>query len=142
PWTRAVLEEAMRLYPPAPSLARRAKEADVICGQEIPANTAVLITPYVVHRHKLLWDDPDAFKPERFLPGNREKIDSFAYIPFSQGPRVCIGAAFAMQEGMIALAEIMKRYRVDPPGEAEPMPSHRITLRAKHGIRLRVSGRV
>ncbi len=141
PWTRAVLEEAMRLYPPAPSLARRAKEADVICGQEIPANTAVLITPYVVHRHKLLWDDPDAFKPERFLPGNREKIDRFAYIPFSQGPRICIGAAFAMQEGMIALAEIMKRYEVDPPGEAEPMPSHRITLRAKHGIRLRVSRR-
>ena len=141
PWTRAVIEESMRLFPPAPSLTRVAKEADVIGGHAIPAGTAVLITPYVVHRHKLLWDEPDAFKPERFLPGNREKIDRFAYIPFSQGPRICIGAAFAMQEAMIALAQIMKRYRVDPPGEAEPMPSHRITLRAKHGIRLRVSKR-
>jgi cytochrome P450 len=141
PWTRAVIEEAMRLFPPAPSLARLAKADDVICGQPIPAGTAVLITPYVVHRHQQLWEDPDAFRPERFLPGAREKIDRFAYIPFSQGPRVCIGAAFAMQEAMIALAEVMARYRVDPPGEAEPMPSHRITLRAKHGIRLRVSRR-
>ena len=141
PWTRAVIDESMRLYPPAPSLTRRAKEADVICGQAIPAGTTVLITPYVIQRHKLLWDDPEAFRPERFLPGNREKIDRFAYIPFSQGPRICIGAAFAIQEAMIALAEIMKRYRVDPPGEAEPLPSHRITLRAKHGIRLRVSKR-
>ncbi len=141
PWTRAVIEESMRLFPPAPSLTRRARADDVICGQAIPAGTAVLITPYVVHRHKLLWDDPDAFKPERFLQGNREKIDRFAYIPFSQGPRICIGAAFAMQEAMIALAEVVKRYRVDPPGEAEPMPSHRITLRARHGIRLRVTKR-
>ncbi len=141
PWTRAVIEESMRLYPPAPSLTRRAKEADVICGVEVPAGTAVLITPYVLHRHKTLWDDPDAFMPERFLPGAREKIDRFAYIPFSQGPRICIGAAFSMQEAMIALAEILRRYQVDPPGEAEPMPSHRITLRAKHGIRLRVSKR-
>lgn len=141
PWTRAVIDEAMRLFPPAPSLTRRSRAPDVICGQEIPAGTTVLITPYVVHRHKLLWEDPDSFRPERFLPGNREKIDRYAYLPFSQGPRICIGAAFAIQEAMIALAEIMKRYRVDPPGEAEPMPSHRVTLRARHGIRLRVSRR-
>lgn len=141
PWTRAVIEESMRLFPPAPSLTRRAIAPDVVCGREVPAGATVLITPYVVHRHTLLWDDPEAFRPERFLPGAREKIDRFAYIPFSQGPRICIGAAFAMQEAMIALSVVLRRFRVDPPGETEPMPSHRITLRARHGIRLRLTRR-
>jgi cytochrome P450 len=138
PWSRAVFDEAMRLFPPAPTTLRVALGPDVICGKPIEAGTLVLIAPYIIHRHTALWEDPEAFRPERFLPGARETIDRFAYIPFSGGPRICIGAAFAIQEAMIALAVIMRTVTVAPADAEEPMPSHRITLRAKHGIRLKV----
>jgi cytochrome P450 len=141
PWTRAVLDETLRLFPPAPTLTRRAKAADVICGRAIPAGTAVLISPWVIQRHRLLWDHPDEFRPERFLPGQREKIDRYAYIPFSQGPRICIGAAFAIQEAIIALSVILKAVNVESLTPREPLPTHRITLRAKGGIRLRIRKR-
>jgi cytochrome P450 len=141
PWTRAVIDETMRLFPPAPTMTRRAKAADTICGLPIPAGTAVLISPWVIQRHRLLWDDPDEFRPERFLPGARDAIDRFAYIPFSQGPRICIGASFAIQEAVIALATMMKAVTVESLGPREPLPTHRITLRAKGGIRLRVRAR-
>ena len=141
PWSRAVFDETMRLFPPAPTTLRIAKGPDEICGRAIPAGAMVVIAPYLIHRHKALWDDPEAFKPERFLPGARENIDRFAYIPFSGGPRICIGATFAIQEAMIALATIMRTVTVEPADQVEPMPSHRITLRAKYGIRLRVRAR-
>lgn len=141
PWTRAVIDETMRLFPPAPTMTRRAKEADVIGGHAIPADTTVLISPWVIQRHRKLWDDPDAFRPERFLPGEREKIERYAYIPFSQGPRICIGASFAIQEAVIALATIMKSVTVESLTPKEPLPTHRITLRAKGGIRLRIRPR-
>jgi cytochrome P450 len=141
PWTRAVIDETMRLFPPAPTMTRRATEADVICGIPIPAGTAVLISPWVIQRHRKLWEDPDAFKPERFLPGVRETIDRFAYIPFSQGPRICIGASFAIQEAVIALATILRSVTVESLTPREPLPTHRITLRAKGGIRLRIRAR-
>ena len=141
PWTRAVIDETLRLFPTAPTMTRRAREADVICGIPVEAGTAILISPWVIQRHRKLWDDPDDFKPERFLPGAREKIDRYAYIPFSQGPRICIGASFAIQEAMIALAAIMKAVSVEPVLPKEPLPTHRITLRAKGGIRLRIRPR-
>ncbi len=137
PWTRAVIDETMRLYPPAPTFLRRALGPDEICGRKIPADTGVSISPYVLHRHKLLWDDPDAFRPERFLPGEREKIDRYAYLPFGGGPRVCIGAAFAVQEAMIALATALRHVRVAPLDGHAPTPTHRVTLRADIGVRLR-----
>jgi len=140
-WTRAVIEEALRLFPPAPTMTRRAREPDVICGQPIPAGTTVLISPWVVQRHRKLWTDPEEFRPERFLPGAREKIDRFAFIPFSAGPRICIGAGFAMQEAVIALATIMKTVSVETVVKQESIPVHRITLRARGGIRLRVRER-
>ena len=142
PWTRAVLDETMRLFPPAPTTVRFAIEPDVICGQPIPAGTRVAVSPYIIHRHKTLWRDPEGFRPERFLPGARETIDRFSYLPFSQGPRICIGATFAIQQGLMALAAIMKAVEVSPSGAPEPMPSHRITLRAKGGIVLRVRRRM
>jgi cytochrome P450 len=141
PWTRAVLEEAMRLFPPAPTLARRALGPDVVGGQAIAAGATVLISPWVLHRHELLWDSPDAFRPERFLPENRKAVDRFAYIPFSAGPRVCIGAAFAMQEAMIALATILKSATVEAISPIEPRPVHQITLRSRVPIRLRLRAR-
>ncbi len=141
PWTRAVIEEAMRLFPPAPTLARRALGPDVIGGQAIEAGTAVAISPWVLHRHQLLWEDPEAFRPERFLPENRKAIDRYAYIPFSAGPRVCIGAAFAMQEAMIALATILRAADVEAISTVEPRPMHQITLRSHTPIHLRLRAR-
>lgn len=136
PWTRAVIEEAMRLFPPAPTLARRALGPDVIGGQVIDRGTTVIISPWVLHRHEQLWDDPGAFRPERFLPEHRKSIDRYAYIPFSAGPRVCIGAAFAMQEAMIALATILRTADVKAITDAEPWPIHQVTLRSRDPIKL------
>lgn len=141
PWTRAVIEEAMRLFPPAPTLARRAVAADVVGGQAIEAGTTVVVSPWILHRHELLWDEPDAFRPERFLPENRKSIDRYAYIPFSAGPRVCIGAAFAIQEAVIALAAILRTAEVEAVTPVEPRPTHQITLRSREPMRLRLRGR-
>jgi cytochrome P450 len=145
-WTRAVIEESMRLFPPAPTLERTAIGADVIVGegvqpQTIKAGTMVIISPWVLHRHEQLWDDPAAFRPERFLPENRKAIDRYAYIPFSAGPRVCIGASFALQEAMIALASILKVADVEPLSTVEPRPVHQITLRSREPMRLRLRAR-
>lgn len=141
PWTRAVIEESMRLFPPAPTLARRAVAADVIGGQAIEAGTTVIVSPWIIHRHERLWDDPGAFRPERFLPDNRKAIDRYAYIPFSAGPRVCIGAAFAMQEAMIALVTILRAAEVEAITPIEPRPTHQITLRSRAPMRLRLRAR-
>jgi len=141
PWTRAVLEETMRLFPPAPTMARKALADDEIGGQTIKAGATVIISPWILQRHQLLWDDPDAFKPERFLPENRKAIDRYAYIPFSAGPRVCIGAAFALQEAMIALAAILRVADVEALTTVEPRPVHQITLRSREPMRLRLRAR-
>lgn len=141
PWTRATIEEAMRLFPPAPTLMRRAVAADVIGGQAIESGTTVIVSPWIIHRHERLWDDPNAFRPERFLPANRKAIDRYAYIPFSAGPRVCIGAAFALQEAMIALAVILRAAEVEAVTPVEPRPTHQITLRSRSPMRLRLRAR-
>ena len=141
PWTRAVLEETMRLFPPAPTMARKALAGDEIGGERIKAGATVVISPWILQRHTLLWDDPDAFRPERFLPENRKTIDRYAYIPFSAGPRVCIGAAFALQEAMIALAAILRVAEVEPLTTVEPRPVHQITLRSREPMRLRLCAR-
>ncbi|MDB5453350.1 MAG: cytochrome [Caulobacteraceae bacterium] len=137
-WTRACFEEAMRLFPPAPLFTRVALKATKVAGRHVPAGTAMLISPWVLHRHRKLWEDPAAFRPERFLPEAREAIDRFAYLPFGGGPRICIGAAFAMQEALIALAAVTKAVDLGPADAAEPLPAHRITLRPQSHIRLNV----
>src|SRR5262249_30953928 len=108
PFTRAVIEEAMRLYPPAPLLSRAAVRDDVLCGRPVPAGSVVVIAPWLVHRHRLLWDDPLVFDPQRFLSPRREKIRRFSYLPFGAGPRICIGMSFAMQEAVIVLAHLLR----------------------------------
>lgn len=137
-WHRAVIEEAMRLFPPAPAMIRQALEDDVIGGHEVKAGQSVLIAPWVIHRHEKLWAEPDAFRPERFLPENRKSIDRYAWLPFSGGPRICIGAAFAMQEAIIALAEILKAAEVEAITPVEPRPIHQVTLRSSRTMRLRL----
>jgi cytochrome P450 len=140
-YTRAVLDEAMRLYPPAPFLSRAAIEEDRIGDVIIPAGTVVTIAPYVLHRHRTLWDEPDAFKPERFLPEEKGKIDRFAYLPFGAGPRVCIGSTFALQEAVIVLATIVRAVRLDLKEGYQVTPLHRITLRPHEGLPMRLTYR-
>ncbi len=102
----------------------------------------VVIAPYVLHRHRTLWDQPDVFRPERFLPEERGRIDRFAYLPFGAGPRVCIGASFSLQEAVIVLATIAKNLRLDLVEGHEVTPVQRITLRPGGGLPMHVTQRV
>jgi cytochrome P450 len=141
PLTRAAFEEALRLYPPAPSINREAVEDDAYQDLVIRKGTQVLVMPWTIHRHRALWSDPEAFIPARFAPGAREKIDRFQYLPFGAGPRVCIGAGFAMQEAMIALVVLMSRYRFDTVAETKPWPVQKLTTQPEGGLPMRVTRR-
>jgi cytochrome P450 len=146
PHVRAAFEEAMRLYPPAPSINRAPIEDDTWTAADgtrltLPKGESVLVMPWTLHRHELYWDRPRHFMPERFLPENREKIHRFQYLPFGAGPRICIGATFALQEAVIALAVLMKRYRFDVTENTSAWPVQRLTTQPLNGIVLRVSAR-
>lgn len=136
--TRMVLEESLRLYPPAPIISRDSIGADVVGGIAIRPHTSIMISPWVLHRHLTLWDEPDYFDPERFAPGRREKIARFSYIPFGTGPRVCIGMGFAMQEALIILAALLKRFRLELVPGHPVEPQARLTLRPKYGLKMLV----
>jgi cytochrome P450 len=133
--TRAVIEEAMRLYPPIVGLSRTAVQPDELVGRTIEPGTMVVISPWVLHRHRLLWDEPDLFDPGRFLQG-AQRIERHAYLPFGVGPRMCIGAAFALQETTIALATIMRRFTLRlAPGQSV-WPRQTMTLRPRDGLHM------
>jgi cytochrome P450 len=134
--TRAVIEEAMRLYPPAPSMSRQAIGSDDLAGERIRKGNLIIISQWILHRHHLLWENPGSFDPRRFMPGSREKIDRFAYLPFGAGPRVCIGASFSIQEAVIILAHIMRSFSFELKKGHEVMPLQRITLRPKSGMQM------
>jgi len=138
PMTRAVFEESMRLYPPAPSLNRQALGDDRVGSVMIPRGATVLVMPWILHRHAKLWDRPDEFVPGRFLPGARESIERYQYLPFGAGPRVCIGQYFAMQEGVVALASLCRKLRFEYAGDAPPQPVQKITVQPEGGLRMRV----
>ena len=139
--TRAAFEEALRLYPPAPSINREPIAEDSYKDLKIPLKAQVLVMPWTVHRHRKLWDRPDAFMPERFHPENRDKIDRYQYLPFGAGPRVCIGASFAMQEAIIALAVLLSRFRFDATPETRPWPVQKLTTQPQGGLPMRVTRR-
>lgn len=141
PHTRAAFEESMRLYPPAPSLNRTALQADSVGDLKIPAGSTVLVMPWLIHRHELLWDRPDHFIPDRFMPENREAIDRYQYLPFGVGPRICIGASFALQEAVIALAILMRSLRFDYDGSEQPTVVQRITVQPGDGLPMRITTR-
>jgi cytochrome P450 len=132
--TRAVIEEAMRLYPPVASISRVALDHDELVGRNIRKGTLVMVSQWVLHRHKLLWDEPDVFDPRRFLPIARDKIDRFAYLPFGAGPRICIGAGFALQEAAIVLAHIMGSFTLEVQKGYCVKPAQHITLRPEGGL--------
>ena len=138
---RMTLEESMRLYPPVPFMSREAVGRDRIDGVEIAPGALIIVAPWLVHRHRLLWREPDLFEPERFAPERRAKIPRFAYLPFGAGARVCIGAGFAMQEALIALAMIVQRFRPRVLPGAYVQPVARITLRPARGLPMRIERR-
>jgi cytochrome P450 len=132
--TRAVIEEAMRLYPPVASMSRQAIGPDDLAGKRIRKGSLVIVSQWVLHRHRLLWAKPDCFDPRRFLTGSREKIDRFAYLPFGAGPRVCIGASFSLQEAAIVLAYIMRSFSLELKKNHVVKAVQRITLKPEGGL--------
>ena len=139
PLTRQIVEESMRLYPPAGLISRTALVPDTLCDREIRPGDAVMIPIYVLHRNRLLWQDADAFRPDRFA--DPKSIERFAYLPFGDGPRICIGASFAMQEAVIILATLLARFDFAAvPGRA-PKPELIITTRPKGGVWLTAQAR-
>jgi cytochrome P450 len=141
-YTHMVIEEALRLYPPFHTMAWRIALADdEVCGEKIPRGATVYIVPWVLHRHISLWDHPEQFDPERFSSEQRKERSRFAYLPFGLGPRVCIGASFAMTEIMMILATIAQSYRVRlVPGHAVE-PQGLVTLKARYGLKVTVERR-
>jgi cytochrome P450 len=140
-YTRMVVEESMRVYPPVHTMARQAIGDDMLVGQRIPKGSTVMIAPWVLHRHTKLWDNPGRFDPERFSPERSASRARFSYLPFGGGKRICIGAAFALAEATVLLATLAQRYslRVVPGHEVEPQGL--ITLRARHGMRMLLTPR-
>ena len=136
PLIRRIIDETLRLYPPAAFLSREAMVADELCGREIRVGDTVVLPIYALHRHHLLWDNPDQFDPSRFA--DPKTIDRFAYLPFGDGPRVCIGANFALQEAVIILATLLARHRFSRVPGKEPKPVMILTLRPEGGVWLKV----
>jgi len=131
---RMILDEALRLYPPAHTLSREAVAADDLSGHPIPAGATVYIVPWVLHRHRKLWEHPDRFDPERFSPERAASRPKMAYIPFGAGPRICIGASFAITEAILILATIAQKYRLHLKPGHPVEPRGLITLRPRNGM--------
>jgi cytochrome P450 len=140
-YTRMVIEESMRLYPPAHTIGRQPIKPDEILGHRIPAGSEVLIMPWLLHRKPSLWEDADRFVPERFSPERAATRPRFAYIPFGAGARICIGAAFAMTEAVLILATIAQRYRLRLKPGHPVEPQGLITLRPRYGLQMSLERR-
>ena len=139
--TRMILEEAMRLYPPVPFMSREAVGRDRLGDVEVVPGTRIIIAPWVLHRHRKLWPDAELFVPERFAPESRAAIPRFAYLPFGAGARICVGMTFAMQEALLALTMIARRFRLSLAEGAQVMPFARMTLRPMNGLPMRIEMR-
>ena len=132
PFIRQIIDETLRLYPPAGVISRTAQVADELCSREIRPGDTVMIPIYALHRNNLLWPDPDRFDPGRF--DDRKAVDRYAYLPFGDGPRICIGASFAIQEAVIILATLLAKFKFTPVPGRNPDPVMILTLRAQGGV--------
>lgn len=132
PYIRQIIDETLRLYPAGGLLSRTAAADDTLCGTPIKKGDTVMIPVYALGRHRDLWEEPDAFCPERFA--DRKAIDRYAYLPFGDGPRICIGASFALQEAVIILATLLSRFRFRAVKGRRPDPKMLITLRPEGGV--------
>lgn len=132
PFVRMIIDEALRLYPPAGIVSRTAMSDDRLCGREVRKGDTVMIPIYALHRSEALWEDPDTFRPDRFA--DRKAIDRYAYLPFGDGPRICIGASFAIQEAVIILATLLGRFKFEPVPGRDPKPVMILTTRPEGGV--------
>ncbi|VDS09483.1 putative bifunctional P-450/NADPH-P450 reductase 2 [Paracoccus haematequi] len=137
PLIQRIVNEALRLYPPAAFLSRTARAEDRLCGRQVLPGDTVMLPIYALHRHHLLWDRPDAFDPDRFLT----TPDRYAFLPFGAGPRICIGAGFALQEAVVILATLLARFRFTAIPGRDPQPRMILTLRPHGGVWLNVTPR-
>lgn len=139
-FTRAVLDETLRLYPPVPILPREALKDEFYRNIRIPKGSLILVVPWLLHRHEKLWEKPDHFIPDRFMPGNPQP-SKFAYIPFSIGPRICAGMSFGQQEALLCLATLAQSFRLRLEPGREIKPVCRLTLRPEGGLQMRIEPR-
>jgi cytochrome P450 len=140
PQIRAHIDESMRLYPPAFAIIRQAIAADEVMGHAILPGTVITIAPWLLHRHRKRWLDPEGFDPSRFLPGATPP-DRYAYMPFGTGPRVCVGAQFALTEAVLVLARLLKAFRIELCGDGAVMPRAMVTTQPDRPVRFVLSPR-
>lgn len=139
--TRNVFRETLRLFPPVGFMARQAAQGCPMRGKTVQAGSTVVVAPWLIHRHRQLWSTPDEFNPDRYKDdASRESLRQ-AYLPFGMGPRVCLGAAFALQEATLILAGLIRRYRLSAVPGHEPQPVGRLTIRSANGVRLQLHRR-
>jgi cytochrome P450 len=136
-YCRQVVDETLRLYPPAAFLSRTAKAVDTLCGRDVRPGDTLMLPIYALHRSHALWPDPHRFDPDRFV--DPKSVDRFAYLPFGGGPRICIGASFALQEAVIILATLLARFRFARVEGHDPKPVLILTLRPEGGVLLDVT---
>ncbi len=137
PYTRAVFDEALRLYPPAWVITRKALNDDEIAGYRVPKGSLLVMCPYIAHRQEIVWEAPLEFRPERFLA--EAKTPRFAYIPFGGGPRLCIGNNFALMEGVAILANVLQNFSLESLPGSEVEEDALVTIRPKGGLELRLA---
>ncbi len=137
PYTEQVIKETLRLYPPAAFVARTAQADDVLCDRKIKRKDTVMLPIYALHRHHDLWKNPDQFDPDRFA--NDYRPERYSYLPFGDGPRICIGAQFAMIEAKIILASLISRFKFERIAGRDPKPVMVLTLRPEGGVPLQVT---
>jgi cytochrome P450 len=143
--TWSVFRETLRLFPPVGFIARSVNQFDEMRGKRITPGDSVVISPWLIHRHREFWDEPDVFKPDRFMDsetGKSRNAARDAYLPFGTGPRVCIGANFAMQEAALILSQLVQSFDILPCEDRVPQPVGRLTIRSENGIFVRLRHRV
>ena len=138
-WTGQVVEEALRLYPPAWVVTRRAIADDAVLGHRIPAGSLVILSPWVPQRDAHWWDQPRAFRPERFASVERARQVRGAYYPFGAGPNLCIGRDFALVESVLLVAAMAQRYAFEPVAGHVVHPDPLVTIRPRGGLPLRIA---
>lgn len=137
--TQRVIKESMRLYPPVPAMTRVNKTPTELGGITLPEPCLIVVPVFAVHRHRTMWDDPDKFDPDRFLPDREAKMLRTQFMPFGAGPRVCIGASFALVEATAVLATLLQSARFDWDGKHLPEPISRVTLHPRGGMPVQVT---
>jgi cytochrome P450 len=141
PYIEQVLNEGLRLYPPVWLFSRRAVGADRLGGFDVAAGTDIFLCPYLLHRHPAYWEEPERFVPERFEPAPTAARNRFAFLPFSAGPRFCIGSGFAMAEMALHLTMLARRFRLVYAAGEPPVPEFQINLRTREGVPMRLEAR-